>query len=149
MTNQEYINQAVAAGIPLSAINGFLSGNPGDYSRILSALGPDYIQGSGASVTTISPGGNAYTVPTPYATPTPVSGNAGSLTQSSASDAMITGHGDLGFVGGIPGAPTVFTTRDAGNLAPTSQLAIMPAPRIPPLAILAAFAVLAFLFLRK
>ena len=74
---QEYVDQALAAGIPIEVINTFLASNPGDYHRIISATaGPrEQLQGQGltnAQIYVLSggagshPGGNV-----PVITPAP------------------------------------------------------------------------------
>jgi hypothetical protein len=48
---QAYIQEAMARGIPRSAIDAFIERNPRDYHRILSALGPDYgVQDTNSSI---------------------------------------------------------------------------------------------------
>lgn len=52
MTNQDYVNQALSAGLSQSTIDSFIANNPGDYSRIWSAFG---LGGGGYASPTTAP----------------------------------------------------------------------------------------------
>ena len=138
MSGQDYINDAVAAGIPLAAIQNFLAGNPGDYSRIMSALGPDYRQGSGGSVQPYAPA-QPYAAPSqPYAAPTLGS----SLTSASPSDGNATGVLQNTALPAL--RPAVVPASGGSNVT------VLPASGgFPPWAVFAVLAVLAYLLTRK
>lgn len=154
MTAQQYIDQAVAAGIPRSAIDYFLSGNPHDEHRILSALGPDYIHpAASVAPAPIAPISTSitYAPVSPYATPTPqaVSGGVSALLPA-ATDAMLIAHTadnvthpQLTIVDRSPGG-------SGGFAPPLTTTQILPAAgAIPPWLLIAALAIVAFVLLRK
>lgn len=155
LSPQQYIDQAVAAGIPLGRIQDFLANNVHDEHRILSALGPEYIHAADpVATTTIQPAASpsyatyaspSYATPV-YATPTPTSGTSGGLTQASAADSMVIGHSELADNISRP----QITINTPGGGAPAAQLAVMPqAFSLQPWMILAALAVVVLVLMRK
>lgn len=161
---QDYINQAVSAGIPLSAIRNFLSGNPNDEHRIMSALGPDYL--GGTSTTTVVPAprapyipppdpffGNTGIVPppSPYAppastvTPYATTNQPGGIFAASASDAALSGHAGLADNISRP----QITINDDRTGQPASVMTVQGGPAIPSWVWLAVAALVLVLVMRK
>lgn len=120
---QQYINAALAAGYSYADINSFIANNsPDDLPRWQSALAPN----PGPSIA------GPVNAPAQIATPTPLAGPVGSLTQPSASDGAITGTGPQLVYSG-PGATAL-------------PVSVLPASGIPTWAIVAAVLVLFLLF---
>lgn len=145
MTAQDYINQAVAAGIPRSAIDFFLSGNPNDEHRIMSALGPDYIHAAIQPAATV-----AYAPVSHYATPTPqvpIAGGSGGAFLPASTDAMLVAHTPDNIT--HPQLTVVDRTpADRGGGIMTTQIVPMPSA-FPPWMLIAAVAIGAFVLLRR
>lgn len=129
---QHWIGAALAANIPRAEVDRFIAENGvQDLPRILSAFAPNAGPGPGTGTTSFS---QAVQDDDPYATPTPIAGAAGSLTQSSGNDGVIAGSGGGG------GAPLSLASSGPGSVS------ILPAAGIPTWAIVLGALVLVYIF---
>lgn len=101
MTSQDYVNQALSAGLSQSTIDSFIANNPGDYGRIWSAFN---LGGGGYASPTTAPIpvslGASVSNPTAALYTLTVAGAAAAAAGSApvASDEILTITGTLGGV---------------------------------------------------
>lgn len=109
MTSQDYVNQALAAGLSQSTIDSFIANNPGDYGRIWSAFNLGSTSaGSGSSGASLSPAalavatGGMAALPTVPGLETAIARSSGAMPQPGPGDMVVTGDLAGLFGGGGP-----------------------------------------------